>query len=108
MAISLQQTRCLLHPAREAVARCKGCEEYFCRECVGEYEGVMLCSSCLESSSGDAAKDSLQARRVPIWPVFQVGVGLLVLWLLWYGVTQIALSIPSKVHEGQFWEEAGD
>ena len=45
MAISIQQTRCLLHPVREAVARCKGCEEYFCRECVGEHDGEMLCAS---------------------------------------------------------------
>jgi hypothetical protein len=35
--------------AREAVSRCPVCTRFFCRECVTEFDGRVLCSSCIEA-----------------------------------------------------------
>ena len=45
--MSLRQQRCVLHPEREAVARCPECGRFFCRECVTEHEGRLLCAACI-------------------------------------------------------------
>ena len=45
--MTLTASKCRLHPDREAVARCVGCETLYCRECVAEHDGRMLCSACL-------------------------------------------------------------
>jgi hypothetical protein len=39
--------RCQQHPHREAVARCPNCSQSFCRECITEHDGRMLCLPCL-------------------------------------------------------------
>lgn len=46
-ASRLRHARCLLHPAREAAARCPHCGGTFCRECVTDEEGQLACPPCL-------------------------------------------------------------
>src|SRR5215470_1928087 len=46
-ATSLRHARCLLHPLREAAARCPHCGGTFCRECVTDEEGQLACPPCL-------------------------------------------------------------
>jgi hypothetical protein len=42
-------TRCQRHPGQAAAARCPSCQQSFCRECVTEHYGRMLCLACLEA-----------------------------------------------------------
>ena len=49
MSPYLAQSRCFQHAGREAVARCPECERFYCRECVTEHEGRMICRSCLDT-----------------------------------------------------------
>ena len=45
----LASARCFKHLSREAVARCPECSKFYCRECVTEHEGRMMCRSCLDA-----------------------------------------------------------
>lgn len=61
----LSQVRCRNHGGREAVARCRECGNFFCRECVVEHHGRMVCTSCLAEVSGvDPAKRRGLFRRL--------------------------------------------
>ena len=55
VASALAERRCVLHPEREAAVRCVACQRYYCRECVTENSGRMLCAHCLRQ---DKRKDT--------------------------------------------------
>ena len=62
-ARSLRYARCLLHPLREAAARCPRCGGTFCRECVTDEEGKLACPPCLRRMARPPApKPSLMRR----------------------------------------------
>ena len=95
------QARCLNHPGREAVARCPVCRHMFCRECVTDHEGRVMCAKCL-AVTGRAATPS-RRRWVGLGTVFQAAMGFLLMWMLVYGVGRILLKIPHSFHEGTVW-----
>ena len=87
----LFEQRCSNHPSREAVVRCPGCRRFFCRECVTEHEGRMVCVSCASRESEKIAGRGSMVR----W-VLAAGAGFLLAWLIFYYLG-IALSrIPSE------------
>lgn len=43
--------RCQQHPGQAAAARCPSCQQSFCRECVTEHDGRMLCLACFAKRS---------------------------------------------------------
>lgn len=97
-AAELVRRRCLTHPGREAAARCRECGHDFCRECVTDHEGRMLCGACLASLT--AARPE---RRRRSWLGLARGLrlvaGLLVAWLSFYFLAAMLLRIPSAYHE---------
>ncbi|MFH0879930.1 MAG: rhomboid family protein [Lentisphaerota bacterium] len=105
MSIILQ-ARCLNHANREAVARCPGCSRMFCRECVTEHHGQVVCAKCL----GLAGRKAAEKRIGFFWIVSlsQALAGLFLAWALYYGVGRILLAIPSSFHEGAVWETMTD
>ena len=97
--------KCVRHPLREAVGRCASCGEHFCRECVTDHDGVLLCGTCLAREA--AAKATLQRaswRRVGELALTAACVALL--WAVFYGFGQFLKIIPAKVHEGTVWRPA--
>ena len=64
----LHLRRCVRHPNRDAAARCPSCQQYFCRECVVEHDGRLLCSDCLRRESHDAG------HRRQAWAVIRRSV----------------------------------
>jgi len=94
--------RCFYHEFREAACRCPICRRYFCRECVTEHDGRVLCVECLKTIvAGQAARLS-GARRV-LRGVLTVA-GILTAWLFFYAIGRTLLLIPSTVHDGTMWE----
>jgi len=95
--------KCVRHSAREAVARCSSCSEHFCRECIVEHTGVLLCTACL---AREVAKE--EKPRATDWN--RVGefaltaACVLFLWAVFYGFGQALKSIPPSVHEGTVWK----
>lgn len=96
---SLARQRCLHHPQREAAARCPSCRRFYCRECVVDHSGRLLCTSCLAAETA--------GRRVHrAW--WRIGARLvaavamlLVAWLFFYLATLGVLGLPAKFHEGR-------
>ena len=98
--------RCRNHPAREAVARCPGCGRFFCRECISEHEGRVLCASCLaQIFKPDAVPRARLARLGRIVLAF---AGIVTAWIFFDLLGHILLKIPASFHEGTIWEKAAE
>ncbi|MCL4219446.1 MAG: rhomboid family protein [Candidatus Hydrogenedentes bacterium] len=89
--------KCHLHLVREAVARCPSCRRFFCRECVTEHAGRMMCVSCLDNTiETEAASGS---RLGGIVNMAQLLVAILLSWLFFALLGQGLLNVPSTFHE---------
>ncbi len=94
MTIALE--RCSNHPSREAVARCPECKRYFCRECISEHEGRVVCAFCLKRLGTKVIR---RHRLAGLVRVVQVLMGVLLLWSSFYLLGRALLTIPSSFHE---------
>jgi hypothetical protein len=99
---SLTHQRCLNHAAREAVARCPECRQYFCRECITEHDHRVICAACLK-----------KLARLPLHqrPAFagliraaQCLCGFVAAWFFFHLVAEALLKLPTDFHEGTLWE----
>jgi hypothetical protein len=68
---------------------------------VTEHDDRLICSDCLLKLSGKAATKPHRFR----WLLRGTGAaaGFFVLWLSFYYLGQLLLSIPSEFHEGTLW-----
>jgi hypothetical protein len=94
---SLVEQRCWHHPAREAVVRCPECKRFYCRECVTEHLGRMICASCVAQASR-AGLPTGRLRNLA-WTGLAFG-GFLLAWLIFYYVGVILARIPSDFFGG--------
>ncbi len=99
----LHEQRCARHGDREAVARCTGCHRYFCRECITEHDGRLLCAACLARLAAATPAARLRRFRPLRWGA--ACAALLALWLAYLCLGKLLLRLPSDFHEGVFWEE---
>jgi hypothetical protein len=96
---AIQQLRCTRHQEREAAARCVLCENFFCRECVTEHNGKMLCAKCLRIESAPRKTAPRTWHRIPL-QIFLAFCSTALLWLIFYGASQLLLTIPDRFHQG--------
>ena len=102
MSSRIIQQRCFNHVTREAVARCPECTNFYCRECITEHDGRVLCATCLEALTAARGEKSRQGSMLV--RAFQICVGIFLLWAVFYMVGEILLRLPSALHEGTMWE----
>ena len=102
--MSLWQQRCALHPEREAVACCPACKRHFCRECVTEHDGRVLCAACIGSLM---AAGAARPRTRPLAALARCAAkacawagSLLMLWLFYMLVATLLGAIPHRFHNG--------
>lgn len=95
-ALNLPQT-CWNHETREAVCRCPVCFRSFCRECVSEHEGRLLCAACLRLAAVAAPPDGPGLRRIAPLAMF-VG-GFFLAWLIFFGMGKSLLEIVRRLEE---------
>ncbi|MDB5050790.1 MAG: rhomboid family protein [Fibrobacteres bacterium] len=99
---SLAYQKCLNHGEREAVARCPQCRSHFCRECVSEHRGRILCAQCL-------AKAALAEERNPGWRLAWIPVGaaagIAMAWLFFLTLGKLLVLIPASYHDGAWAHE---
>src|SRR5258706_14749578 len=93
--------KCLNHGDREAVARCPQCRSHFCRECVSEHEGRILCAQCLAKAAAEDGKLPGWKRWIPLGAALGLGVA----WLFFLSLGKVLLLIPSSFHDGA-WSDA--
>ena len=99
---SLAHQRCFNHAAREAGARCPGCRQFYCRECITEHEDRVLCSACLKKLVQPSRKSTFAFR--PFLRVFQCCLSLLVAWYFFFLIGEMLLKKTSSFHEGTLWQ----
>ena len=104
MASVLGDTPCAIHPDRQSVARCPSCEQFFCSECITEHEGELTCANCLKSSVEEVIAAPKEKRLLHLMPFLQLGVALVLGWLLFYLVAGTLADIPDEFHDGTIWE----
>jgi hypothetical protein len=98
----LTQQRCANHAQREAVARCPGCGQYFCRECVTEHDERVICAACLQK----LARVPLLRRRgfAGAIRLGQLLLGWFLACFFFYIMGEQLLKLPSSFHEGTLWQ----
>jgi len=85
--------RCWNHEDRETVCRCPGCQRSFCRECVGEHEGRLLCTSCLKATvSGQRPNEK---RRRLVRPALALA-GVLLAWVAYFLAGETAMTLSGR------------
>jgi hypothetical protein len=102
---TLALQKCLNHPAREAAARCVDCAGNFCRECVVEHDGRLLCAACLRKVSRGSIAREIWLKKA--WAFFQTMAALLFLWIGFFALGKILLTLPASFHEGEYWKKLG-
>ncbi len=93
---SFRHARCLNHGLREAAARCPACRRFFCRECVSEHEGRLLCAECLAEQRLEA---SPRRQSAVLWHFVFFLAALSVTWLAFFLVGNGLSAIPSVYHD---------
>jgi len=98
---NLVQQRCFNHAAREAVARCPECRQFFCRECITEHDNRVLCANCLAR----LARVPLTQRTGFIRTVqlLQCAGGVLVAWFFFFLIGETLSRLSDSFHEGSLW-----
>jgi len=99
--MNLAARRCLVHPDREAAARCPSCHQYYCRECVVEHESRFLCAACLQKSITAGTKRS--AFRFDWLSPLRLLLGFTGAYLSFYVIERILLLIPVNVYNGTWF-----
>lgn len=96
----LARKRCFHHAAREAAARCPRCQRFFCRECVTEHDGLVICASCLRLATAvRAGRDWL----APVGRALAAALGLAMAAGTFYLLGRLLLMLPAEFHEGRMW-----
>jgi len=98
----LAQQRCFHHAQRPASARCPQCGRFFCRECVTEHGGQVVCAGCLRKATAGPAKQRLWPGRLAL--ALGVAAGLVLAWLAFLSVGEWLLTLPSQFHQGTIWQ----
>ena len=102
--------RCLRHSGREAVARCPGCGGAFCRECVVEHSGRILCATCLAKEAAVATARNRPRDLGPMRRALALAAGMLALWFFFDQLGEQVRRIPMDFgdRKGSVSEAEGD
>jgi len=101
MTDDLAAQRCLNHGGREAVAKCPGCSNFFCRECVVEHENRMMCANCVARLEDEATGPG--ERGNSLVRAFQFAAAFVLLSVVVYVLGLVLLMLPDTFHEGEIW-----
>jgi hypothetical protein len=102
---SLSYQRCLNHVAREAVARCPECRQFFCRECITEHDDRVICAACLKKlAQAPLLKRPAFAGLVR---ALQCVIGIFTVWFFFHLMAELLLKLPADFHEGTLWQVSG-
>lgn len=104
MANLLGDTTCVIHPDRQSVARCPRCRQFFCEECITEHEIKLTCARCLREDANESVVAPPRKGTIHLMPLLQLGLALIIGWLLFYLVAGTLSDIPDDFHDGTIWE----
>jgi hypothetical protein len=100
--------RCSRHAGREAVARCPECARDYCRECVTEHAGRVICATCLARvARAGVAPETRRSWRRALVIALRVSGAFLLLWAYFYFWARVLVRIPTEVHDAMRWAAPG-
>ncbi len=102
--MSLLHQKCFNHAQREAAACCLGCGRFFCRECVTEHQGRMICAPCLSAQTRPASRHAGAFRTLVGLAQFAGGVAAAAVFF--YLAGSVLVSLPDSFHEGSLWKKS--
>ena len=111
MSLPLTRQRCTIHLEREAAARCPACERFFCRECVTEHDGRLLCALCLRELFAAAQRPARPRRswRKPLRAAARAGTlaaSLFLAWFFFHLMGRNLAALPDEFHVDKLWGHA--
>ena len=106
MSLTIVAQRCRNHPAREAVARCPECTQFFCRECITEHDDRIICSACLKKQT--AKTETKRRSFAPVARVALAVMGFFVAWMFFFFVGRMLYDMPAVSHERSIWSVLED
>jgi hypothetical protein len=89
--------RCWNHEAREAACRCPACGRSYCRECVSEHEGRLLCAACLSRIA--ANRESKSGPAVRLASPAMIAAGILLAWLIFWAAGASLIALVHRVQQ---------
>jgi hypothetical protein len=87
--------RCWNHEAREAACRCPGCGRSYCRECVSEHEGRLMCASCLSAIAASRKQEAGVFRNLA--PPAMIAAAILLAWLIYWAAGASLIGIIHRL-----------
>lgn len=91
--------RCFVHPSREAASFCTACRRSFCRECVTEHDGRLICASCIANI--DSAGPRRTRRYAWLGTAASLFVAVAFSWLFFYMLGRACLLVEPSRHAFQ-------
>jgi hypothetical protein len=81
----------MVHAHREAAVRCPGCRRFYCRECVTEHLGRMMCAPCVARAEMPPER---REASMAMWSILSV-TGLFLAWMVFYYFGMTLARVPS-------------
>jgi hypothetical protein len=94
--IELQQ-RCWNHEEREASCRCPACGRSYCRECVSEHEGRLLCAACLIRVTAGAQQSGGRLQKLS--PAAMIAAAILLAWLTYWAAGESVMAVIRRMQQ---------
>ena len=73
------------------MSRCPSCKRFYCRECVTEHDGRLLCVQCLSAGTGVQARPA--GTRWLLWAAGAV-MGIVMAFLIFYTTGYVLQQVP--------------
>jgi hypothetical protein len=89
--------RCWNHEAREAACRCPACGRSYCRECVSEHEGRLLCAACLSLAVASRKPETGSLGKLA--PAGMIATGVLLAWLIYWAAGASLIGLIRRMEQ---------
>ena len=86
---------CWNHEEREAACRCPACGRSYCRECVSEHEGRLLCAACLIRITANRQPETRTLRKLT--PPAMIAAGILLAWLTYWAAGAALIGLIHRI-----------
>jgi len=96
------QQRCFVHPGREAASLCLECRRSYCRECVVDHDGRLICAACLARMRAPVIRGGRLLHQT--FSAVGLAFTLLLCWIIFYMAGRLLMNAEPARHS---FDESG-
>jgi hypothetical protein len=74
---------------------------------VVDHAGRLVCATCLAKTTAASAEAKPKRSFAGLQCAVTLAAAVLVLWMIFYAVGLLLLSVPPQFHEGTIWRRMG-